>query len=114
MAIERYNFNGRFHEAVIHNGILYLSGKISTGETVTEQATKIFADLDAALQKYGSDKEHVLSASVFLTDMTTFNEFNAVWNAWFAEGTQPVRTCVGVSLASPECKVEITFTAALK
>jgi len=114
MAIERYNFNGRFHEAVIHNGTLYLSGSVAAGATVTEQATKIFESLDAALTKYGSDKEHVLSGSVYLTDMSTFNEFNAVWNAFFNEGTHPVRTCIGAALANPDYLVEITLVAAIK
>lgn len=114
MAIERYNSNGRFHEAVIHNGILYLSGAIGAGDTVAEQAKNIFASLDKVLEKYGSDKEHVLSASVYLTDMKNFNEFNSVWDTWFAEGTHPVRTCVGASLASPQFLVEVTLTAALK
>ena len=46
--------------------------------------------------------------------MSTFAEFNAVWDDWFEEGTQPVRTCVGAQLAAPKYTLEITLVAAMK
>ncbi|NBJ75131.1 RidA family protein, partial [Neglecta sp. X4] len=53
MKLERYNSNGRFHEAVIHNGVLYLSGQISDkGETVSEQALSCLEILEGKLEKY--------------------------------------------------------------
>ena len=114
MKIERYNSNGRFHEAVIAGETLYLSGKVATGETVAEQAAKTLDNLKETLEKYGSDKEHILSATVYLADISTFAEFNSVWDNWFAEGTQPVRTCVEAKLAGPQYLLEITLIAAVK
>ena len=39
MTIKRYNCNGRYHEAVEHNGVLYLSGQVGeNGGTVAQQA----------------------------------------------------------------------------
>ncbi len=58
--------------------------------------------------------EHVLSATVYLADMRNFKEFNSVWDAWFKEGTQPVRTCVEARLAGPQYGLEITLVAAVK
>lgn len=114
MKLERYNSNGRFHEAVIHNGVIYLSGQVAnSGETVAEQAKVCLDNLEKTLEKYGSDKKHIISANVYLADVATFDEFNGVWDNWFEEGTQPVRTCLGATLAAPQYKLEITLIAAV-
>ena len=115
MNILRYNNNGRFHEAVLHNGTLYLSGQVANeGDTVAEQAQVCLDNLAETLEKYGSSKRSILSATVYLADMNGFAEFNSVWDAWFENGTQPVRTCVGAQLATPKYALEITLIAALE
>lgn len=115
MCIKRYNCNGRFHEAVEYNGTLYLSGQVATkSESVTDQAKECLENLAKTLEKYGSDKEHILSATVYLADVAYFNEFNSVWDNWFEQGTQPIRTCIGAPLAGPQYKLEITLIAAVK
>lgn len=115
MSIDRYNSNGRFHEAVAYHGTLYLSGQVANGGgTVAEQARECLDNLAKTLEAYGSDKRSILSATVYLPDMSTFAEFNAVWDDWFEEGTQPVRTCVGALLAAPKYALEITLVAAMK
>lgn len=115
MDIQRYNSNGRYHEAVVHNGTVYLSGQVAPdGGTVTEQAKACLENLGRTLAKYGSDKHLILSATVYLADMSSFAEFNAVWDTWFEAGTQPVRTCVGAQLADPRYALEITLVAAVK
>lgn len=115
MGIYRYNSNGRFHEAVIYNGTLYLSGQVAGGgSTVAEQAQECLDHLGKTLEKYGSNKNLILSAAVYLADMSGFAEFNSVWDAWFENGTQPVRTCVGAQLAAPKYALEITLIAAVE
>ena len=115
MNVKRYNSNGRFHEAVVHNGTLYLSGQVACGGgTAAEQAADCLDHLGKTLEKYGSDKRRILSATVYLADMSDFAAFNAVWEAWFEKGTEPVRTCVGAQLASPQYALEITLIAAVK
>ena len=114
MEIKRYNSTGRLHEAVIYNGTLYLAGKVSrNGGSVAEQAKDCLRILEETLEKYGSDKRHILAATVWLYDMATAPEFNAVWDAWVEEGTQPTRTCVGVTLPAG-IALEITLIAAVK
>ena len=115
MCINRFNCNGRFHEAVIYNGTLYLSGKVDdTGSTVAEQTKACLNKLADALEAYGSSKERILSATVYLANMNSFEEFNAAWEAWFKDGTQPVRTCVGAQLAAPQYSIEIALIAAVQ
>ena len=115
MTLKRYNCNGRFHEAVEYNGVLYLSGQVGeNGGSIATQAKDCLEGLKKTLEKYNSDMEHVLSATVYLADMRNFKEFNSVWDAWFKEGTQPVRTCVEARLAGPQYGLEITLVAAVK
>jgi enamine deaminase RidA (YjgF/YER057c/UK114 family) len=80
---------------------------------VTEQTKDILAEIDRLLAEAGTDKSKLLSADIWLTDIATFDEMNAVWDAWVAPGNPPCRACVEAKLASPKFTVEIMVTAAL-
>jgi enamine deaminase RidA (YjgF/YER057c/UK114 family) len=59
-------------------------------------------------------KSKILSATIWLTDMSTFAEMNAVWDAWVVPGATPARaTVASPQLAAPDYKVEIAIIAAL-
>ena len=51
----------------------------------------------------------------WLTDISTFDEMNAVWDAWVSPGNPPARATVEAALAGPKgtYTVEIMVTAAL-
>jgi enamine deaminase RidA (YjgF/YER057c/UK114 family) len=51
-------------------------------------------------------------ANIWLTDMSTFQEMNAVWDAWVSPGDTPARATVEAKLAAPPYKVEIAVIAA--
>ena len=74
--------------------------------------TRILAQIEARLVEAGSDKSKILSANIWLTDMATFAEMNAVWDAWVVKGHTPARATVKADLATPDYKVEIMVTAA--
>jgi enamine deaminase RidA (YjgF/YER057c/UK114 family) len=80
---------------------------------VPEQPTDLLAALDRLQAEAGTDKSKLLSADIWLTDIATFDEMNAVWDAWVAPGNPPCRACVEAKLASPKFTVEIMVTAAL-
>lgn len=111
MNIERINPNGRYHEAIIAGDMIYMSGKVCEGDTVAEQTEGTLAKIEEALARFGSDKEHILAAACYLSDISTFAEFNSVWDAWVTPGKEPTRTCVEAKLAAPKYMVEITVTA---
>ena len=64
------------------------------------------------LTEAGTDKAKLLSANIWLTDMATFGEMNAVWDAWVVPGHTPARATVEAKLAGPQYKVEIMVVAA--
>jgi enamine deaminase RidA (YjgF/YER057c/UK114 family) len=113
MAIQRIQTGPRMSQAVIHNKTVYLAGQVAAGATVTIQAREILAGIDALLKEANTDKSQLLSATIWLTDMATFAEMNAVWQAWVMPGATPARATVMSShLASIEFKIEIAVVAA--
>ena len=50
---------------------------------------EILATIDRLLAEAGSDKTQILSTTIYLADIKTFAEMNAVWDAWVAQGPRP-------------------------
>lgn len=81
------------------------------GETVAEQTRNTLAAIDANLKDAGTSKHRILEATVYLTDMATKAEMDAVWCDWIPDDGWPCRACVGTDLA-PGDLVEIKLLAA--
>ena len=99
-------------QAVVHGDTVYLAGQVCEGASVGEQAQGIVDKIDRLLAEAGTDKSKALSAQVWLSDITTFEEFNAVWDAWVTPGSPPCRACVEATLALPQYNVEVMVVAA--
>ncbi|HLZ99565.1 MAG TPA: RidA family protein [Steroidobacteraceae bacterium] len=103
-------------QVVIHNKTVYLAGQVASGapgKSVAEQTRDVLATIDRLLAGAKSDKSRLLSATIWLTDMSTFAEMNGVWDAWVAPGAAPARaTVVSPKLAAPEFLIEIAVIAA--
>lgn len=99
---------------VIHSGIVHLLGVTAdpTGD-VTMQTDAVLRRIDALLEQAGTDKSRLLTAQVWLTDMSLFEEHNAAWNSWVDADNPPVRACVQAELWRPGLLVEVMVTAAL-
>ncbi len=115
MTIQRIKPGPRMSGAVVHGDTVYLAGQVANqtaGQSVTEQTTEILSIIDSLLAEAGTDKSKILMANIWLTDMTTFQEMNAVWDAWVSPGNTPARATVEAKLAAPPFKVEIAVIAA--
>ena len=111
--IKRIETGNRMSMAVVHNGTVYLAGQVGKpGESVTDQTREVLAQVDRLLAEAGTDKTRILSAQIWLADISTFAEMNAVWDAWLPAGCAPARACVQARLAKPEYRVEMALTAA--
>jgi enamine deaminase RidA (YjgF/YER057c/UK114 family) len=115
MSVERREVGPRMSQIVIHGDTVYLAGIVArqnAGKSVTEQTKEILATIDKYLAQAGSDKSKLLSVNIWLTDIATWGEMNAVWDAWVAPGNTPARATVEAKLAGPDYKIEIMATAA--
>src|SRR3954452_16876359 len=115
MKIQRFDTGPRMSQVVVHGDSIYLAGVVANkaaGESVTEQMQEVLSIIDSHLAKAGSDKSKLLTATIYLTDMTTYAEMNAVWDGWVSSGNTPARATVESNLAAPRYNVEIMVTAA--
>jgi enamine deaminase RidA (YjgF/YER057c/UK114 family) len=116
VSIKRIKVGPRMSQAVVHGNTVYLAGQVATetaGGSVTAQTKEILAQIDALLAEAGTDKSKLLSANLYVVDMATFPEINAVWDAWVSPGNTPCRTTVQATLAAPKYAVEIGVIAAI-
>ena len=105
----------RMSKIVIHNDTVYLCGQVAkdSDDDIKEQTGTMLEKVDDLLKRAGSDREHILSATIYIKDMKYFAEMNEVWDAWVIEGHSPARACVQASLARAELLVEVSVIAAL-
>ena len=116
MSITRMHVSERASKIVIHNGTVHLSGMVAEDpEAEIEGQTQSTLDrIDAALAEAGTDREHLLSATIFLRDIDNhFHRMNEVWNAWVPDGQAPARACVEAHMARSALLVEICIIAAI-
>ena len=113
--INRIETGPRMSQAVIHGDTVYLAGQVAfdaPGASVADQTTNILERIDNLLSEAGTDKTKLLSATIWLSDISDFDEMNSVWDAWVSQGNTPARACVESALAAPQFTVEIGVIAA--
>jgi enamine deaminase RidA (YjgF/YER057c/UK114 family) len=114
MSIERIEPGPRMSRAVVHGDTVYVSGVVAANADagIADQTRNILERIEKLLAAAGSSKSQILSANVWLADISTFDDMNAVWDAWVEPGSPPARATVEARLASPNYKVEIAVIAA--
>lgn len=114
MTIERIQPNPRLSAAVSYGNLVFLSGQVPGDATdAAGQTRQVLEKIDALLAEAGSDKDHLLSATIYLKDIgTDFDAMNEVWSAWLSPGQAPSRTTLQAELARPQVRVEISVIAA--
>ena len=115
MSIQRFETGPRMSQVVVHGNTVYLAGVVASnakGESVTKQTQDILSTIDGHLAAAGTDKSKLLSATIYITDMATFAEMNAVWERWVSPGNTPARATVEAKLAAAVYNVEIMVIAA--
>ena len=117
MSIQRIGTGPRMSKAVVHGHTVYVAGQVADkkagGASVAEQTREILDIIDGVLAEAGSHKGRLLMANIWLKDMATFAEMNAVWDEWVVPGHTPARATVEAKLAGPQYKVEIAVIAAI-
>lgn len=111
---------GPYSQAVECDGIVYVSGQIpvdpSTGkmpEGAAAQARQALENLRNVVEASGSSMGDVLKVTVFLKDIGTFAEVNAVYAEFFSQPC-PARSCVGCADLPKGSLVEIDAVARIK
>jgi 2-iminobutanoate/2-iminopropanoate deaminase len=109
---------GPYSQAVIANGMAYLSGQIAlhpvSGELVMDnieaETTRVMENIKALLKACNSDLSQVVKTSIFLSDMGNFSRVNAIYGNYFT-GNYPARETVQVACLPKNVNVEISVIA---
>lgn len=112
---------GPYSQAVVYNGLAYLSGQIAfdpaSGQLVSggiaEQTDRVLQNLKAVLEACGSSLDRVLKTSVYLKDMSEFTAMNQVYARYFAH-EPPARATVEAARLPRDVRVEIDCIAAVE
>jgi enamine deaminase RidA (YjgF/YER057c/UK114 family) len=112
MDIQRFpgNAAGR-SRAVAFDHLVFTVATAPGSTSLQEQTRQVLARTEQNLRDAGSDKTRVLSATVYLADISQKAAMDEVWNEWIGPEHWPQRACVQVGLA-PGVLVEITVIAA--
>jgi 2-iminobutanoate/2-iminopropanoate deaminase len=77
---------------------------------VASQTKVILDNAGELLAAAGMTHANVVSAKVYLTDLSTFQQMNAAYRSYF-RAAPPARATVGAGLAGPQYDVEMTLVA---
>lgn len=105
---------GPYSQGVRIGRYIFLSGQIPiepvSGELVAGgvglQTRQVLKNLQAVVGASGASLRDVVKTTVYLTDLSTFSEMNAVYAEFFTE-PYPARATVGVSALPKGAAVEI-------
>ena len=113
MQIKRIESGARMSQAVVANGFAYLAGQVATDPSadVEGQTRQVLGEIDRLLALAGTSKNRILSATIYLADVSTFAQMNKAWEAWVPADGKPARATVEAKLVAPEYKVEIQVVA---
>jgi enamine deaminase RidA (YjgF/YER057c/UK114 family) len=99
-------------KTVAHNGLAYTVTTAPTkSASLYEQTREALAVIDRNLAEAGSSKSRILTATVYITDMSRKAEMNRAWDEWVDHANPPRRACIGATLEGQDL-VEILVTAA--
>lgn len=109
---------GPYSQAIVHNGVAYLSGQIpldpASGQLVeggiVAQTERVLENLKAVLAAAGSSLDQVLKTTVFLKSMDDFPKMNEVYTRYLG-GSLPARSTVQAAKLPRDVMVEIDCIA---
>lgn len=111
---------GPYSQAVLHNGLLYMSGQIAIDPTsgdlvqhsLEAETRQVMNNIAALLEAAGTNFNKAIKTSIFLSDMALFAEVNTIYGSYFS-GHYPARETVAVKGLPKGVNVEISMLVAV-
>lgn len=111
---------GPYNQAVIVNGMVFVSGQISINpqtneligtDNIQKQTEQVMANLEAILTEAKSTWSEVVKTTIFLKDMSHFATVNEIYAKFFDSENAPARACVEVARLPKDVLIEIDCIA---
>lgn len=111
---------GHYSQAIVHNGLVYVSGQLpidpQTGEkqtgSIEEQTKFVLQNLSAILDASGSSLNQVLKVTVYISDISLWGKVNEVYAEIFGDH-RPARAIVPTRDLHFGFKIEVDAVAAV-
>lgn len=112
---------GHYSQGVVYNGLIYVSGQLPMNLTTREiengtieaQTELALRNVEAVLMAAGSDLNHVLQMTIYVSEMELWDKVNEVYSRILGEH-RPARVIVPVNDLHFDTKIEIQAIAAVK
>ena len=111
---------GPYNQAIKIDNMLFISGQVAMDpgnnnelikSSVNDETHQVMKNLSAILEEAGMDFTNVVKTTIFLSDMSYFNEVNNIYGSYLKEGQEPARETVAVKTLPKEVNVEISMIA---
>lgn len=112
---------GHYSQAMVHRGTVYVAGilPINPRDTaaplgdIEEQARRVLTSLSSILEAAGSDLEHLLQVTVYVTDLDSWGVVNQVFKDFLGKH-RPARAVVPVLPLKRGAGIELMAIAAVR
>ncbi|ENV35835.1 hypothetical protein F959_03188 [Acinetobacter venetianus RAG-1 = CIP 110063] len=114
--IQKINTNEVMSAVTVFNKVVYLSGQVPKNADldIEAQTREVLATIDTLLASANTDKSRLLSAQLFIKDLSDFQTVNTIWVDWLKGCVAPSRATIQADLVNPKWLIEIAVVAAQK
>ena len=111
---------GPYNQAIKIGNMLFISGQVAMDpgnnnqlikSSINDETHQVMKNLSAILEEASMDFRNVVKTTIFLSDMSYFNEVNNIYGSYLKEGQEPARETVAVKTLPKEVNVEISMIA---
>ena len=112
---------GPYNQAVLKGDMLFISGQIAlepksmklNNASIKDETHQVMLNIKNILNAVNMDFNNVLKSSIFLSDMSFFNEVNEIYGSYLKSGNEPARETIAVKTLPMHVNVEISMIAAI-
>ena len=110
---------GPYNQAILKGNTLYISGQIALdgesmklkNKSISDETHQVMKNLKNILEEAKMSFNDVVKSSIFLSDMSLFNEVNKIYGSYLTPGNEPARETIAVKTLPMNVNVEISMIA---
>ena len=110
---------GPYNQAILKNNMLFISGQIAldpismtlNNSSIKDETHQVMKNLKNILIEAKMNFNNVVKSSIFLSDMSYFNDVNEVYGSYLESGMEPARETIAVKTLPMNVNVEISMIA---
>ena len=110
---------GPYNQAIKIDNMLFVSGQVAINpknneliqSSISDETDQVMKNLSSILEEANMDFRNVVKTTIFLSNMSYFNEVNNIYGSYLKKGQEPARETVAVRTLPKEVNVEISMIA---